>query len=78
MSKESTAKNVQGYQAKPVWQECRYCLHFKSDQVKVKAAGGTGFYIEEKNLRCGKGKFKVAKLGTCKQFEQDPAKEPKI
>ncbi len=63
MSKQADAKVKQNYQAKPVWPECRICAYFKSD--KVKQPGG---FVEEKNLRCEWGGFKVAKLGTCDDF----------
>ena len=68
MSKQADAKTAQNYQAKPVWPECRICAHFQSDKTHTRAAFGGAIYTEEKNLRCGRGGFKVAKLGTCDDF----------
>ena len=65
MSKQQDKRIMQNYRDKPVWPECRNCEHFKSDKVDVQ---GTG-WVEEKNLRCGLGLFKVAKLGTCDRHE---------
>ncbi len=77
MSKQEEAKKSQNYRAKPEWQECRYCLYFRSDKVEMPAAGGGGTYVEEKNLRCFLGGFKVAKLGTCDLFVYKDAEKTK-
>jgi hypothetical protein len=60
MSKQSDAKMVQGYQAKPTWPECSNCQHFTSEIVDMVT------WTKETKLRCSLGDFKVAKCGTCK------------
>jgi hypothetical protein len=65
MSKQSAAKEHQGYtRCTP---QCGRCIHFKSD--KVVATFGVGAFLEERNLRCKIGNFKVNKTAWCRMFE---------
>lgn len=70
MSKQSEAKEKQGFQVKPC--VCGDCRHFTSDKEEVNH--GFGFYTKERNLRCSKGGFKVGKSNTCREWG---ATEPK-
>jgi hypothetical protein len=70
MSKQSDAKQDQGYIPKAVPQTCMNCFHFKMDVVPVlnwqdKPTG----YERETNKRCGLGGFAVQKMATCNKFK---------
>lgn len=67
MSKQSEAKVLQGYVAKPVPKTCMNCQHFKSDNVLSNTWMGKDYY-KETNLRCGLGGFAVKKMATCNEF----------
>lgn len=67
MSKQSEAKEKQGFQKKSP--NCSNCKHFTSDKVKVDSKWNSNGYVEEKNLRCGIGEFKVGKSNWCKLHE---------
>lgn len=69
MSKQSKAKEEQGYVAKAVPMTCGNCAHFESDFKNSTGYFGGG-YQTEINLRCGIGGFAVKKMGTCSRFEQ--------
>lgn len=64
MSKQSTNKEIQGYQASPIVPTCSNCTFFKSKIVRTYYAS-LNYYDREKNLRCGIGGFAVKKHGTC-------------
>lgn len=64
-SKQSIAKEVQGYDQNPIQPECRNCKHFASEFEKQEY----GPYEVETNLRCGLGGFAVKKLATCSKHE---------
>lgn len=71
MSKQSEAKEKQGYVAKAIPMVCMNCKHFKFDHVQtIKPSDRLpdGWW-EDKNLRCGKGGFAVKKMGTCNEFD---------
>lgn len=66
MSKQSEAKEAQGYVAKPAPKTCMNCQHFRSEILQ-----GYGFnrnYTKETNLRCGLGGFAVKKMAKCNEF----------
>ena len=69
MSKQSDAKAKQNYRDKPEWPECRNCKFFASDEVRKYSEYSGNDYVEEKNLRCTIGGFKVMKLGTCDKHQ---------
>jgi hypothetical protein len=64
MSKQSEAKERQGFRKKPEWAICSGCEYFTWDEVH-KYPG----YIQEKNVRCSLGGFKVGKTDTCNMHE---------
>ena len=64
MSKQSEAKEAQGYTKKPA--SCGNCVNFKSELVKFPPLPGWSMgYTEEKNRRCGIGGFAVGRNGHC-------------
>jgi hypothetical protein len=66
VSKQSEAKQQQGYVPKAVPQTCGNCAHFLSDFIRQPPAfGSPNGWEEEKNLRCGIGGFAVKKMGAC-------------
>lgn len=67
MSKQSEAKEKQGYVRKAIPQTCVNCASFKCDSQT-----GFGGYTIMRNLRCGIGGFKVMKSGTCNEFSGKP------
>lgn len=69
MSKQSEAKERQGYVPKFNPATCSNCAHFTSKVVVRKGVFG-GKYHDESNKRCGKGGFAVKKLGTCNEHER--------
>jgi len=68
MSKQSEAKESQGYVAKAVPAYCMNCAHYCSDIVQRNGHFG-GVYHDETNRRCGKGGFAVKKQGTCNEHK---------
>ena len=64
MSKQSEAKEAQGYTKKPA--SCGNCANFKSEITQVPPPPGwsKGWTIE-KYLRCGIGGFAVGRNGHC-------------
>jgi hypothetical protein len=71
MSKQSEAKAAQHYSRVP--NNCGSCRHFQFEEVRVKGSFGGGTYVEQKNLRCGVGGFKVHKTACCVRFEHPEA-----
>lgn len=65
MSKQSEAKQAQGYDPKPVNPVCMNCKHYRSKLTEL--AGG---WIDESEKRCGIGGFAVKKMGSCKLYER--------
>lgn len=75
MSKQSEAKERQGYQAKPVPATCVNCAYYASEFKQVKTRWGMP-YTKETNLRCGLGGFAIKKTATCNSFTRiSPAQE---
>ncbi|EHJ49554.1 Myb-related protein B (B-Myb)-like protein [Solidesulfovibrio carbinoliphilus subsp. oakridgensis] len=68
MSKQSEAKEQQGYEPKPRPATCRTCAHYKSDITEEKGAFG-GTWVKETNCRCSIGGFAVKKAARCKLHE---------
>ena len=68
MSRQSEAKEAQGYVAKAIPQTCVNCCHFESEMVKRESRWMDTKWNEEKNLRCGIGRFAVKKMGTCNEW----------
>ena len=69
MSKQSVAKETQGYVAEFIPPTCQHCVHFKLDIVFIPACKP---YNKEKNLRCTLGGFAVKKRGSCLLFAATP------
>lgn len=69
MSKQSEAKQRQGYDDKPTPRNCGNCTNFRSDSVHMGNSWNPAGYWEEKNLRCGLGGFAVKKRGICNKFD---------
>jgi hypothetical protein len=67
MSKQSEAKEKQGYVEKFVPTVCSNCAHYTFDRVQTQE--GTTWrpegWFADKNLRCGIGGFAVKKTGSC-------------
>lgn len=61
MSKQSEAKQAQGYKKNP--DTCSNCAHFQSEIVNHTEYYGD--WIKEKNKRCSVGGFAVGKNSTC-------------
>lgn len=70
MSKQSEAKEKQGYTPKAIPQTCQNCSQFLFDRVQTQqpTAHNPAGYWEDKNQRCGIGGFAVKKMGTCNEF----------
>ena len=68
MSKQSKAKEEQGYEAKPIFNMCSNCKHFKSEMITEQTSFGD--YTKETNIHCSLGGFAVKKQGTCNKHEQ--------
>lgn len=69
MSKQSEAKEKQGYIAKPVARVCANCAYYRSDVVEHPPYySWSKPYHEEKNRRCDIGGFAVNKTATCNHW----------
>lgn len=68
MSKQSEAKEAQGYVAKAVPQTCGNCAHFRSDMIEQKSSYMGTTWFAEKNIRCGIGGFTVKKMANCSEW----------
>lgn len=66
MSKQSEAKEKQGYVPKAKPQTCVNCKHFTQEQILMKTPWSS--YTKDTNLRCTLGGFKVMKMGTCNEW----------
>lgn len=83
MSKQSEAKEAQGYEPKPTSATCGNCAHFKvglalpewAVRANIQRPNRYGpEYAREKYLRCSIGGFAVKKMATCSKFAaQKPA-----
>ena len=80
MSKQSEAKDRQGYVAKVIPSTCSNCAHFHSElalpswmaernSIYASSTGYSPYTVErhgiESNLRCNIGGFAVKKMGGC-------------
>lgn len=71
MSRQSEAKEKQGYVAKSIPRTCPNCKHYQFDHVQIGPISTLypdGWW-EDKNLRCDKGGFAVKKMGSCNEFD---------
>jgi len=68
MSKQSEAKEKQGYVAIPLPKTCCNCAYFRVAVEHTKPAWGTE-YQKETNLYCSVGGFAVTWMATCNAFE---------
>lgn len=68
MSKQSEAKEAQGYVAKPVPSTCSNCKHYTSE-ITERIGMWNKVYYDESDRRCGLGGFAVKKQATCNRFE---------
>ena len=69
MSKQSEAKEKQGYNQKAARRVCSTCGHFKSDMKNQLGYNGEpSGYMVEKNLKCGLGGFAVKKMALCNEW----------
>jgi hypothetical protein len=70
MSKQTAAKEKQGYVPKAIPMTCANCAHFEFETVQTHP--GTSWqpegFFSDKNLRCGLGRFAVKKMGTCNEY----------
>lgn len=64
MSRQTEAKERQGYDPKPQAMVCGNCRHYSSSTVTVKGVFGEDHYLE-KEKNCTKGQFSVKKTATC-------------
>lgn len=69
MSKQSEAKERQGYVPRAIPATCANCAHFTS-YVVTRTGVFVGTYHDESNKRCAKGGFAVKKMGTCNEHER--------
>jgi hypothetical protein len=67
MSKQSKAKELQGYKDKAPPKSCVACKHFAS--TTTEETGHYGTWYKESNLRCLIGNFAVKKTAVCNKFE---------
>lgn len=68
MSKQSEAKDKQGYTARALLPVCANCSSFRMDIVNHDAILSMEPYPVETNLRCSIGGFAVRKMGTCNEW----------
>ena len=64
MSKQSEAKQAQGYEENPDIHICAKCKYYKTPYH----TNGYG-WLEEKQI-CSLGRFAVKKMATCKLYEK--------
>ena len=67
MSRQSEAKEAQGYDPKPVAYICKNCHFFQFEGKEYKNYYGE-VYQEKRNLRCGLGGFAVKQTARCEKF----------
>ena len=69
MSKQSEAKERQGYVPKALPRTCCNCAHFKMDTETKTTQWGQSWTVDT-NLRCAIGGFAVKKMGTCNEWRK--------
>lgn len=67
MSKQSEAKERQGYDPKPLTRSCRLCVHLKPKLTEKLDWQGRPWNHE--NLFCGIGDFAVKAQAVCREFK---------
>lgn len=79
MSKQSKAKEDQGYVPKAIPETCgacRSCVPVMGEVMRYKddsfAIGGTHLVSEQVSQKCGIGGFAVKKMGTCSMWQVMP------
>lgn len=68
MSRQSEAKEAQGYDPKPVAYICKNCHYFGCDVLDYRGFNGEVRFQQLKNLRCNLGGFAVKKTARCEKF----------
>ena len=68
MSKQSEAKNKQGYIRKLKPRACMNCKNFTHELILIKTPWSS--YTKDTYLRCTIGGFKVMKMGTCNEWSE--------
>ena len=68
MSKQSEAKERQGYDPNPVPATCSNCRYF-TFEMREYEGWDRKMYTEQRKLRCALGGFAVKKRACCKQHE---------
>ena len=67
MSKQSVAKERQGYITKPM--QCSTCANFRKDVNIIKYEWGSQYdHMETKNKRCSIGGFAVQSTASCSEY----------
>ena len=69
MSKQSQAKEAQGYEEKPFVKCCRNCHLMESIKKELRWYPG---HFQETGLRCNLGDFAVKAMALCKEWEAQP------
>ena len=69
MSKQSEAKEAQGFVKKPIYNTCGNCANFSSElAVKPNFWGST--YTQETQKFCSLGGFATGRAATCSKWEK--------
>lgn len=63
MSKQSEAKQKQGYEPDPIIRVCSTCIHYRNKYAPDKYGDA-----EEVDSHCDIGGFTVKKMGTCNLY----------
>ena len=66
MSKQSEAKERQGYTSRPIPRVCMNCVNFDFD---IQDSYGGYPYVIDVNQRCTLGNFSVKKMASCNEFK---------
>ena len=69
MSKQSEAKQAQGYEERPVIPVCMNCKHYDTAPSTI-YDDLLGDYVDLIGASCGIGGFAVKKIATCKLYER--------
>ena len=72
MSKQSKAKDNQGYIEGPIPKTCATCVSLAMDRLPVVGWDGKpNGYMKETNVRCAIGGFAVRKTATCNEWKHN-------
>lgn len=69
MSKQSKAKEAQGYVVKAPPKNCSTCQHFALTTTEEETSCYGGAWTKESSLRCLLGGFAVKKMAVCNKHE---------